>query len=226
MKKIISTCIWILFVSVLVIFPFRVLAQEGTTAFTATELATFDGKNGHPAYFAYEGKVYDVTGNKYWTEGDHYGNLAGQDLTGKMGSAPHGEEVLKGLKVVGTYAVKVATPVASNIPQATIQPAVGTPAQTKQWFESPIRIAGLSILGWSGILLGVFFVLNFATCFVMPWSKLPLPWKGSRPGPDPLDTAPTHMYWTQLHKYFAWLTVVMGIVHGVLGLMQLLGYRL
>lgn len=202
----------------------RVQAQS--TAFTSASLAQFDGKNGHPAYFAYKGLVYDVSGSSKWVDGDHYGYFAGKDLTGTMDAAPHGEEVLVGLKVVGTYASVAPTAAASAAP--TVAPhAVTVPvSQPKAWYESKIRIAGISLLGWTGILLAVFFVLNFATCFALPWSQLPVPWKGSRPGPDPLDMSPAHLHWASIHKYFAWATVVIGIVHGIIGFMQMLGYTL
>lgn len=199
--------------------------------FTAQELSQFDGKNGHQAFFAYKGKVYDVTGHPQFKEGEHYGVLVAKDITGQMEGAPHAEEVLVGLTVVGTYSSADATPAV----QASTQPAVESataktayPASSteKKWYEGRIKIAGISLLGWTGILLGVFFVLNFATCFVLPWSALPLPWKGSQPGPDALDTVPVRQKWTSIHKYFAWATVVIGIVHGVIGFMQMLGYSL
>ena len=199
-------------------------AVDALKVFTSQELSVFNGQNGQKAYYAYEGKVYDVTGSKLWKDGEHYGLHAGQDLTGKMGGAPHGTEVFAPFSVVGTYSVAVSPTVQPIVQKET--PAVPSTTVSKVWYEQPIRIVGISLLGWSGILLGIFFVLNFATCFALPWSQLPLPWKGSRPGPDSLDGAPVHMHWTVVHKYFAWITVVIGIVHGILGLMQLLGYRI
>lgn len=220
-------------VSVLFIFTLSVAvsparAADGTRVFTPQDLAQFDGKNGRPAYFAYKGKVYDVTGNAQWTNGDHYGNLAGQDLTGKMAGAPHGEEVLNGLKVMGTYSGGVAinattpSPVVAAASPTTMQQSL--PPTSQPWYVGRIKIFGLSVLGWSGILLGICFVLNFATCFVLPWSSLPLPWKGSKPGADALDQVPAHQHWSAIHKYFAWTTVLLGIFHGVIGFMQMLGY--
>lgn len=210
--------ILILALSAVLAFSPRVLAQS--QVFTAQTLSQYNGKDGKSAYFAYQGKVYDATGQPNWKEGEHYGNLAGQDLTGKMEGAPHAEEVLTALPVVGVFQSASAAPVA----QVVSTPVPSTP--TKVWYEAPIRIAGLSILAWTGILLAVFFVLNFATCFSMPWSQSPLPWKGARPGPDSLDTAPEHLRFTTIHKYFAWATVITGILHGVIGIMQLFGYRL
>jgi predicted heme/steroid binding protein len=66
------------------------------------ELASFDGKNGKPAYVGYKGKVYDVSGSDQWDQGDHVGHLAGQDLTEEMDIAPHADDVLLNrMKVVG-----------------------------------------------------------------------------------------------------------------------------
>lgn len=60
---------------------------------TLTELATFDGREGRPAYFAFQGKIYDVSQSKFWKEGRHMGkHPAGQDLTEMLKTAPHGEE--------------------------------------------------------------------------------------------------------------------------------------
>lgn len=71
--------------------------------FSKESLAKYDGKNGNPAYVAINGDVYDVTGNPHWAEGEHHGNLAGQDLTIAIGQAPHGTSVLGKLNKVGTY---------------------------------------------------------------------------------------------------------------------------
>jgi predicted heme/steroid binding protein len=72
--------------------------------FTKDELASFNGKGGKPAYIAFKGKVYDVTESSQWLDGDHLGHEAGQDLTMAIDIAPHGEEVLEKMKVVGSLA--------------------------------------------------------------------------------------------------------------------------
>ncbi len=46
--------------------------------FDADELAKFNGENGNPTYFAYDGKVYDVSESKLWRKGqpaDRWSNL-------------------------------------------------------------------------------------------------------------------------------------------------------
>jgi predicted heme/steroid binding protein len=58
--------------------------------FTLDELAEFDGRDGRPAYVAYEGTVYDVSESAMWGEGDHEGmHQAGADLTDEHADAPH-----------------------------------------------------------------------------------------------------------------------------------------
>ena len=70
--------------------------------FTVEELALYDGTDGTPAYIAYEGKVYDVTNSFLWQRGRHQVlHVAGQDLTDSLHQAPHGEDLLDRVPVVG-----------------------------------------------------------------------------------------------------------------------------
>lgn len=69
--------------------------------FTKAELSQYDGLKGKPAYVAVNGKVYNVSGNKAWRNGQHRSYKAGRDLTADMKNAPHGTSVLKGMPVVG-----------------------------------------------------------------------------------------------------------------------------
>jgi len=76
-------------------------AQKKTT-FTLEELSQFDGIGGKPAYIAYKDKVYDVSSGRFWVEGNHVRkHHAGNDLTEALGMAPHGEEKIIGLPLVG-----------------------------------------------------------------------------------------------------------------------------
>lgn len=232
-------------------FAQSVLAQG--KVFTAAELSTYNGKNGAKAYTSYKGIVYDVTDSKLWQLGEHFGLQAGIDLTEAMQNAPHGPEVFSGFKQVGTLEGYTPAPDASNAESGgqntqtpeqsntTAQPVETTSAngtgeagaenpvlaeetqKSTPWYAKRIRIAGISLLGWTGILLGIFFVLTFATCFALPWAKLPLPWTGSKIGKDPLDESGTHLVWSSIHKYFVWFTVIFGIIHGILGFLQLVG---
>jgi len=74
---------------------------ETKSKLTLIELANFDGKEGKPAYFAYQGKIYDVSQSKFWEGGRHMGkHPAGQDLTDMLKTAPHGEEKIFEMGVV------------------------------------------------------------------------------------------------------------------------------
>ena len=60
---------------------------------TAAELSSFTGRDGAPAYFAYQGMIYDATGSTLWRKGSHMGkHQAGFDLTEMLKLAPHGED--------------------------------------------------------------------------------------------------------------------------------------
>jgi len=70
--------------------------------FTTRELDRFDGKEGRPAYTAYKGKVYDVSGSSLWLEGRHSErHTAGRDLSEQIINAPHDETVFDRFPIVG-----------------------------------------------------------------------------------------------------------------------------
>lgn len=69
---------------------------------TVDELAQLDGKEGRPAYIAYNENIYDVTGSKLWKEGNHVKkHMAGFDLTNALKNAPHGADRLDSMPIVG-----------------------------------------------------------------------------------------------------------------------------
>lgn len=69
---------------------------------TADELSQFDGKEGRPAYFAFQGRIYDATGSGLWKKGNHVGkHHAGFDLSDALKLAPHGEDKIASLPFVG-----------------------------------------------------------------------------------------------------------------------------
>jgi predicted heme/steroid binding protein len=71
--------------------------------FTRKELARYNGKNGTPAYVAFKGKIYDVSGSFLWRDGSHQvTHHAGEDLTDSLDQAPHGAELLERFTIVGT----------------------------------------------------------------------------------------------------------------------------
>ena len=66
------------------------------------ELSSFTGKDGSPAYFAYHGMIYNASDSKLWRKGTHVGkHQAGIDLTDVLKLAPHGEDRIFRLPVVG-----------------------------------------------------------------------------------------------------------------------------
>jgi len=77
------------------------LLPKNKDRLTLEELSGFDGRDGRPAYFAYKGKVCDVSLSKSWKDGSHMKkHPAGNDLTEMIKTAPHGEEkILQVLQV-------------------------------------------------------------------------------------------------------------------------------
>ena len=75
---------------------------EDKTRLTPEELSRFNGTGKRPAYIAYKGKIYDVSASRFWVEGNHVRkHLAGNDLTEALRMAPHGEEKILGVPLVG-----------------------------------------------------------------------------------------------------------------------------
>jgi len=73
-----------------------------TKKVTRQELEQNDGRNGKPAYLVHRGKVYDASDSSFWLDGEHLGmHNAGRDLTEELEMAPHREENLKRIKLVG-----------------------------------------------------------------------------------------------------------------------------
>lgn len=76
--------------------------MEDNENFTLAELSQYDGKEGRPAYFAYEGRVFDATASRLWTNGVHMGrHHAGSDLTDALKLAPHVEDKIMAMPAVG-----------------------------------------------------------------------------------------------------------------------------
>jgi predicted heme/steroid binding protein len=71
-------------------------------SFTRDELRRYDGKDGRTALIAYKGKVYDVSDSFLWQDGTHQVlHSAGADLTDAMAQAPHGDDLMERVPVVG-----------------------------------------------------------------------------------------------------------------------------
>lgn len=69
---------------------------------TPDQLSQFDGKEERPAYVAYNGTIYDVTASRLWKEGSHFKkHPAGRDMTDALKMAPHKEDKIIAMSVVG-----------------------------------------------------------------------------------------------------------------------------
>ncbi|MDP3965077.1 MAG: cytochrome b5 domain-containing protein [bacterium] len=178
---------------------------ESLRAFSNEELSAFDGQDGRPAYYAYQGLIYDVSDSAMFEEGSHFGHAAGVDLTQALSEAPHGTEVFAGFEVVGR---------------------LGEPGTEKTGSagRSNILLFDKNLTAWTGYVFALVFILNFMSCYVMPWCVRSVPWKGKIPGPDKWDNSIVKM--SYYHRYMAWLSIVFGILHGVLGIFQSFGIRI
>lgn len=90
----------------------------GEQDLTLSELMQFDGRAGRPAYVAYKGIIYNVTAGRLWKEGTHAGrHNAGADLTDFIKQAPHDEEKITAMPVVGRLvaSVPVAKPLHERV---------------------------------------------------------------------------------------------------------------
>jgi len=71
--------------------------------FSRAELARFNGDCGSDVYIAYKGKVYDVSESWHWKGGSHQVmHTAGQDLSPALDKAPHAEDLLDRVPVIGS----------------------------------------------------------------------------------------------------------------------------
>ncbi|MBF0566691.1 MAG: CopD family protein [Nitrospirae bacterium] len=81
--------------------------QQSTSEFTVDDLARFDGREGRPAYIGYAENVYDVSGSKLWNNGGHMRkHQAGADLTEILKTAPHTDELVLKMPLMGKLVKK------------------------------------------------------------------------------------------------------------------------
>jgi predicted heme/steroid binding protein len=78
------------------------IPQKQKGKLTLDDLAYFDGTEGRLSYIAYKTKIYDLTGSEFWKKGIHYErHKAGEDLSDKLGQAPHDEDKVLKMPLVG-----------------------------------------------------------------------------------------------------------------------------
>lgn len=76
--------------------------QLNMRRFTRDELRQYNGRDGAPAFIAYQGKIYDVSGSWHWQDGQHQViHAAGCDLTDALETAPHDADLLDKFPLVG-----------------------------------------------------------------------------------------------------------------------------
>ena len=70
--------------------------------FTFDDLVNFDGSRGCMTYVGYKGKIYDMSSSKFWKNGVHFQrHKAGIDLTEMLKQAPHGEDKIFDMPMIG-----------------------------------------------------------------------------------------------------------------------------
>ena len=80
----------------------RIDRTPTTGDLSADELAEFDGAEDRQAIVGYMGKLYDMTQSALWKDGAHFGrHKAGEDLTDMLNQAPHGEDKIFRMPLVG-----------------------------------------------------------------------------------------------------------------------------
>ncbi len=85
-------------------------ASAASGNMTPDQLYHSDGKEGRPAYLAFKGVVYDMTKSRLWKNGLHAAkHAAGRDLTDFLKNAPHGEDKILAMPVVGKLLAPGAT---------------------------------------------------------------------------------------------------------------------
>ena len=69
--------------------------------YSKEQLALRNGQDKDEIWCSYNGKIYELTNSRKWTNGRHYEHWAGQDLTDELKDAPHSEKVFERMKVIG-----------------------------------------------------------------------------------------------------------------------------
>lgn len=174
----------------LVMVSGKVFATKPTACLTLPEVEEIVIKE-NKCLTVYDNKVYDFTTAKKW------------DITGHVGQHLCGKVYDKKTIEAGPHKVAVMDKFFSV-------PVCGTgvaPSTTVSWFSLRKIMIYVSLL---------FFILNFATCYAMPWGTWREPWSGDFPGPDEKDRI-GHFPMTHWHKIWAWCAIFSLSLHALLG---------
>jgi len=160
--------------------------------------------------------VYDVTEGKRWDEEGHrleseFYSCGGEFKPEEIDHGPHDRTVMENFKLGPLCGTQAAS--TTQEPPAPDQPKKSLGAILTQWSRATF---GMGFFRLTSYLSLVAFVLNFLTCYAMPWARVRQPWEGERPGTDKKDES-GHFPLTHWHKYFAWLAIFFLSLHGFLG---------
>jgi arsenite oxidase small subunit len=101
-------------------------------SFTQKDLEAFDGKEGHPFYVVFNGKVYDLSKSQLWIKGTHMGiHTRNENLAETIKGAPHPEDILERFPVVGMFGEQPmpAPPLPTTMEKEVAEVSAKQPAQ-------------------------------------------------------------------------------------------------
>ncbi len=168
----------------------------------------------------FDGGVYNVTEGNKWSPEGHVGQHAcgGVYISDTIEQGPHLAEVMKQFYVAPICGEEETAMEVSPI-RGEREIADGEVGQSdsevlRRWSKRPFGLNGWRV--FFAYLSGIFFILNFATCYAMPWARHGAPWAGEKPGEDDKDQI-GHFPLTHWHPWFAWGSVLFLGLHGILG---------
>ncbi len=192
---------WIVVMGLLLISGKKVVAKP---ACMSREQVAEANKELGKCLTIFGGGVYDFTTAKKWDLTGHVGkHLCGKEYNqATIEAGPHPIAVIDGFYLTNVCGEKAI--------RAKKEGLVET---IRNW---PLEVMGMSWFRLSAYVSLVFFVLNFLSCYAMPWARVRQPWEGEIPGHDKNDSLGRFPL-THWHKYFAWLAVFGLSLHGALG---------
>lgn len=146
-------------------------------SFTREELESFDGKEGHPLYIAFNGKIYDLSNSQLWVQGTHMGtHTRNENLAETIKSAPHGEDILERFSIVGVLAelpqqtAVAVTTVERKETEVPLGQPPSVPALDRRGFLKLAAVGGgaITIIALASSLKAATFVPVVTTTFAWP----------------------------------------------------------
>jgi predicted heme/steroid binding protein len=174
-------------------------------------------------WVVYNDEIFDVTDGEKWSVAGHFEHFCGKKYDQKaIENGPHGVSVLDDFRLAplcGNSEAEIDQNVIKNT-ETSIKEEVSKDEEFYWRIEKPLGLKGWRVL--FAYLSGIFFILNFATCYAMPWARIRIPWGGKQRGRDKNESVGKYplTYW---HSWFAWGAVFSFTVHAVLGFLCLWG---